>query len=37
MEAQKRINQEETREMQQYILNILLAIEKVCKEHKLSY
>ena len=37
MEVQKRINQEETKEMQQYILNILLAIDKVCKEHNLRY
>ena len=37
MEVQKRINQEETKEMQQYILNILLAIDKVCQEHNLRY
>ena len=37
MEQQKRITPEETKEMQKYILGILLAIHKVCQEHNLRY
>lgn len=34
---QKRITPEQTREMQQVLLGILLAIDKVCREHNLRY
>ena len=34
---EKRISLEETKEMQQIILGILKAIDKVCREHNLQY
>ncbi len=37
MEQKQRIGTEQTKEMQRYILGILLAIDKVCKEHGLRY
>ena len=37
MNVQKRITDEETKELQKYILDILLAIDKVCREHNLTY
>ncbi len=36
-DKKKRISDETTREMQKYILDILLAIDKVCREHNLDY
>lgn len=37
MKEQQRITDEETKELQKYILDILLAIDKVCREHNLTY
>ncbi len=34
---QQRISTEQTKEMQRYILDILLAIDKVCRQHNLRY
>ena len=34
---EKRISDEQTRELQKYILDMLLAIDKVCREHGLDY
>ena len=34
---EKRISDEQTRELQKYILDMLLAIDKVCREHNLCY
>lgn len=34
---QERISDEKTKEMQKFILDILLAIDKVCREHNLNY
>lgn len=37
IKGDKRISIEETKEMQQVILGILIAIDKVCREHNLQY
>ena len=37
MKEMDRISTDETRVLQKYILDILLAIDKVCKEHGLNY
>lgn len=34
---EKRISDEQTRELQKYILDMLLAIDQVCREHNLCY
>ena len=35
--VQNRLTAGQTREMQKYLLGILLAIDKVCREHNLRY
>ena len=35
--VQNRLTAGQTREMQKYLLDILLAIDKVCREHNLRY
>ena len=37
IKEEKRISDEQTRELQKYILDMLLAIDQVCREHNLCY
>ena len=37
IQEEKRISDEQTRELQKYILDMLIAIDQVCREHNLCY